>query len=227
MGRLHQSPGQGLVPMLGVATPLAFAMPACLAADTATRGGKVPSRGKPPDIPRLEHHGEGQDLPNATHRESVRELRLPFDPLGHRLRHRGNVCFQTAHDREMTLHRQGQLGLREEPVAILHRALCDPVATQSTPRVTGEQGLETQSVRRFVLDQLAALAPEITDGPSCLRVHGAFREDPKTQQVGKPACIGVVIGILEPCLWLDGGRICNGLQSKRAGLAISAFSGPH
>ena len=158
MGRLHKSPRQVLGAILGVATPFPFAIPEFLAADTATRGGKVADRGKASDIPRFEPNGEREDLPNATHREEVVELRRQFDALRHRLRHRGKWRFQTAHDGEVTLDRQGQLGLREEPVDVRHRALLDPVATHGTPCVTGEEVLDTEQVRRFVLDQLAALA---------------------------------------------------------------------
>ena len=86
------------------------------------------------------------------------ELRAQFDTLGHGLRNRGNLRFQTTHDGEVTLDRQGQLGLREELVDVLRRALCDPVATPSTSRVPRAQGLDTQEGRRCVLDQLAALA---------------------------------------------------------------------
>src|SRR5712691_12194529 len=68
MGRLHQSPRQVLGAILGVATPFPFAIPEFLAADTATRGGKVADRGKASDIPRFEPNGEREDLPNATHR---------------------------------------------------------------------------------------------------------------------------------------------------------------
>jgi hypothetical protein len=70
MGRLHTSPGQGLVAILGVATPLAFAITECLTADTATRRGQVASRGAAPDIPRFAQDGACQDLPKATHGEN-------------------------------------------------------------------------------------------------------------------------------------------------------------
>ena len=65
MGRLHKSPREILVTIFGISSPFPFAMTQFLTSHTSTIGCKVADRGKASDVPRFEHDGEREDLPNA------------------------------------------------------------------------------------------------------------------------------------------------------------------
>ena len=95
VGCFHKGPGQVLVPVLGVAAPLALAIAQLFASHAATVGREVSYTGKSLYLSSLQHDGEGQDLSDAVHRFEVSELWPKLNPLFDHPLQFGNLFFQT------------------------------------------------------------------------------------------------------------------------------------
>ena len=103
-----------------------------------------------------------------------------------------------AHGQQGRLHGQGLVGVRQQPGHRLGGQALDLVGAQGATAVAGEQVLDRQQVGGVLLHQTAAPAQQIAHRTVRLGVDVALRQLAAAQSLSQPACVGVVVAVLQP-----------------------------
>jgi hypothetical protein len=150
---LHRRPRPIRVAIFDVARPFALAIAALRPVHTATRGGRVPSRGKAADRTRFQRDRLRQDRPNALHREQLLVGRRVVEALMDRLFQGFALLPETVQHHQATGDRE-HLGLiSSQGCEVLLRQLVKPFAAEACPRIPCQNGLHTKDVGGVLTDQ--------------------------------------------------------------------------
>ena len=139
VSRFHKCPGQILIPVLGIAAPFALAVADLLTAHTPTVRSVIADRGKSPYVPGLQHDRERQNLPDPRHSLKKAELRATLDSLCDGSLQDLSLFIGAAHDRQVSLDRQGEIPVGQQFIDLSDIEPFDLVGAQRLCGVAGYQ----------------------------------------------------------------------------------------